>query len=169
MDSFEFASRRRLLFADSSGDDVCNDVALAANRCAGDASQDGELTDMRQSVGNGSLKELFGRDSHRRFFRKQRVQPLESLEESIDIVGPRARRDRCPVLVTADLATGPVEQIADVGEDLQELSPIEVTLPANGNAGESVPVTLEIVVTETGLLQLWCVARDGRRSWARSG
>jgi molecular chaperone DnaK (HSP70) len=53
--------------------------------------------------------------------------------------------------------------IEDVGEDLHELSPIEVTLPANGNAGESVPVTLEVVVTETGLLQLWCVGRDGRR------
>jgi hypothetical protein len=57
----------------------------------------------------------------------------------------------------------PGSMIEDVGEDLQELSPIEVTLPANGNAGESVPVTLEVVVTETGLLQLWCVGRDGRR------
>jgi len=26
-----------------------------------------------------------------------------------------------------------------------------------------VPVTFETVVTETGLLQLWCVAADGRR------
>ncbi|MBV9771248.1 MAG: hypothetical protein JOZ32_16880, partial [Bryobacterales bacterium] len=30
-------------------------------------------------------------------------------------------------------------------------------------AGEFVPVTLETVVTETGILQLWSVARDGRR------
>jgi molecular chaperone DnaK (HSP70) len=57
----------------------------------------------------------------------------------------------------------PGSMIEDVGDDLQELSPIEVTLPASGNAGESVPVTLEVVVTETGLLQLWCVARDGRK------
>ena len=48
-----------------------------------------------------------------------------------------------------------------VGEDLEELSPVEVTLA--GNAGEFVPVTLETVITETGLLQLWSVARDGRR------
>ena len=53
--------------------------------------------------------------------------------------------------------------IDDVGDDLEELSPVEVTLPANGNAGEYVPVTLETVVTETGMLQLWCVSRDGRR------
>jgi hypothetical protein len=41
---------------------------------------------------------------------------------------------------------------------------MEVTLPAEGaNAGEVVPVSLETEVTPTGLLQLWCVARDGRR------
>ena len=40
---------------------------------------------------------------------------------------------------------------------------MEVTLPADGNSGEFVPVSFETVVTETGMLQLWCVARDGRR------
>jgi hypothetical protein len=57
----------------------------------------------------------------------------------------------------------------DTGDELEELSPVEVTLGAAsqtgdaGSAGEFVPVTLETVVTETGLLQLWSVARDGRR------
>ncbi len=55
----------------------------------------------------------------------------------------------------------PGSMIEDLGNELEELSPVEVTLP--GNSGEFVPVTLETVVTETGLLQLWCVARDGRR------
>jgi molecular chaperone DnaK (HSP70) len=55
----------------------------------------------------------------------------------------------------------PGSLIEDVGEDFDELAPIEVFLP--GNAGESVPVTLEALVTETGVLELWCVARDGRR------
>jgi molecular chaperone DnaK (HSP70) len=55
------------------------------------------------------------------------------------------------------------DMIEDVGEELDELTPMEVTLPAEGNAGEMVPVSLETVVTETGVLQLWCVARDGRR------
>ncbi|MBV9772252.1 MAG: Hsp70 family protein, partial [Bryobacterales bacterium] len=53
--------------------------------------------------------------------------------------------------------------VEDVGEELEELSPVEVTLDAAGHAGEFVPVTLETVVTETGILQLWSVARDGRR------
>lgn len=55
----------------------------------------------------------------------------------------------------------PGSMIEDVGEDFEELAPIEVFLP--GNAGESVPVSLEALVTETGVLELWCVARDGRR------
>jgi molecular chaperone DnaK (HSP70) len=50
-----------------------------------------------------------------------------------------------------------------VSDDLEELAPVEVTLSGSGNAGEFVPVTLETVITETGLLQLWSVARDGRR------
>jgi molecular chaperone DnaK (HSP70) len=55
----------------------------------------------------------------------------------------------------------PGSMLEQVGEDLEELSPMEVNLP--GENGQLVPVTLETVVTETGMLQLWCVARDGRR------
>jgi hypothetical protein len=54
--------------------------------------------------------------------------------------------------------------IEDFGEELEELAPMEVELPADGGKpGEVVAVALESVVTETGQLQLWCVARDGRR------
>jgi hypothetical protein len=53
--------------------------------------------------------------------------------------------------------------IEDFGDDLQELSPMEVNLPADATAAGVVPVSFETVVTETGMLQLWCVARDGRR------
>jgi hypothetical protein len=52
--------------------------------------------------------------------------------------------------------------IEDLGDDLQELSPIEVNLTSADGTG-TVPVSFETVVTETGVLQLWCVARDGRR------
>ncbi|MBS1831033.1 MAG: Hsp70 family protein [Acidobacteria bacterium] len=46
-------------------------------------------------------------------------------------------------------------------EELEELAPIEVTL--EGHTGELVRVGLESNVTETGVLQLFCVAKDGRR------
>ena len=55
----------------------------------------------------------------------------------------------------------PGSMLEDLGPDLEELSPVEVSLP--GQAGEIVPVTLEVLVTETGVLELWFVARDGRR------
>lgn len=55
--------------------------------------------------------------------------------------------------------------LEEVGDDLEELSPIEVFLPphADSTREEIVPVTLESNVTETGMLELWCVAADGRR------
>ncbi|HEX4750574.1 MAG TPA: Hsp70 family protein [Bryobacteraceae bacterium] len=54
--------------------------------------------------------------------------------------------------------------IEGIGDDLEELAPIEVFLPAkDGEREEVVPVTLESNVTETGMLELWCVAADGRR------
>jgi hypothetical protein len=55
----------------------------------------------------------------------------------------------------------PGSLLDDIDEEFEELTPIEVSL--SGTRGESVPVTLETLVTETGVLELWCVARDGRR------
>ncbi|HKD09104.1 MAG TPA: Hsp70 family protein [Bryobacteraceae bacterium] len=57
----------------------------------------------------------------------------------------------------------PGSMIEDLGEELEELSPVEVRLTAEGQGSEVVPVSFETVITETGMLQLWCVARDGRR------
>jgi molecular chaperone DnaK (HSP70) len=51
--------------------------------------------------------------------------------------------------------------IEEIGETMEELSPIEALLPNEVN--ENVLVTLESLVTETGMLELWFVARDGRR------
>jgi hypothetical protein len=53
--------------------------------------------------------------------------------------------------------------IEDYGDDLTELSPMQVELPAEADGADIVPVSFETVVTETGMLQLWCVAKDGRR------
>jgi len=53
----------------------------------------------------------------------------------------------------------PGQLIEEFGDDLEELAPMEVQLTGSG----IVPVSFETVVTETGVLQLWCVAQDGRR------
>jgi hypothetical protein len=57
----------------------------------------------------------------------------------------------------------PGDMIEDIGEELQELAPMEVSFAAAESSAEVVPVSFETVVTETGMLQLWCVAREGRR------
>ena len=56
----------------------------------------------------------------------------------------------------------PGDMVEDFGEDLEELAPMEVAFGGESSA-EVVPVSFETMVTETGMLQLWCVSRDGRR------
>lgn len=56
----------------------------------------------------------------------------------------------------------PGDMVEDFGEDLEELAPMEVAFGGEASA-EVVPVSFETMVTETGMLQLWCVSRDGRR------
>ena len=55
--------------------------------------------------------------------------------------------------------------IDELDDTFEELNSIEVFLPLNTEAQreQAVPVTLETYVTETGMLELWCVATDGRR------
>jgi molecular chaperone DnaK (HSP70) len=53
--------------------------------------------------------------------------------------------------------------VEDFGDELEELSPVEVKLTSEQKTADVVPVSFETVITETGVLQLWCVARDGRR------
>jgi len=53
----------------------------------------------------------------------------------------------------------------DWGSDLEEISPLEVTLHLDGQQGTVVPVRLETRVTELGTLEIWCVSRDGTGRW----
>ena len=55
--------------------------------------------------------------------------------------------------------------IEDWGDDLEELSPLEVTLDVAGKDDMTVPVSLESKVTEVGTLELWCVTRGGTDRW----
>jgi Hsp70 protein len=50
-------------------------------------------------------------------------------------------------------------------DDIQELSPLEVTLKVDGQEDTVLPVRLESRVTEIGTLELWCVSRDGKQRW----
>jgi molecular chaperone DnaK (HSP70) len=55
--------------------------------------------------------------------------------------------------------------LEDWGTDLEELSPLEVTLNLDGQHGTVVPVRIETRVTELGTLEVWCVSREGTNRW----
>jgi molecular chaperone DnaK (HSP70) len=55
--------------------------------------------------------------------------------------------------------------IEDWGDEVEELSPLEVTLNVEGQEDTVLPVRLETRVTEVGTLEVWCVARDGAQRW----
>ena len=55
--------------------------------------------------------------------------------------------------------------IEDWGDEIEELSPLEVVFDGGGEEGAAVPVTLESYVTEIGTLELWCVSRDRKQRW----
>jgi molecular chaperone DnaK (HSP70) len=55
----------------------------------------------------------------------------------------------------------PGSLIQEIDSTMEELAPIEALL--SNEVNENVLVTLESLVTETGTLELWFVARDGRR------
>ncbi len=55
----------------------------------------------------------------------------------------------------------PGTMLDNISGDMEEMAPVEATL--TGEAKETVRVTLEVRVSETGVLELWFVAKDGRR------
>jgi hypothetical protein len=58
-----------------------------------------------------------------------------------------------------------IEEVAG-NDELEEVAPIETTLPAQeGNEGKLVPVNLQAVVTELGTLELHCLEKGGPGRW----
>lgn len=57
------------------------------------------------------------------------------------------------------------KMVEDWGDEIEELSPLEVTLKVDGKDDTVLPVRLETRVTEVGTLEVWCVSRDGSQRW----
>jgi len=53
--------------------------------------------------------------------------------------------------------------LEDWGSDIEERSPLQVTLKLDGPQGRVIPVRLETRITEVGTLEVWCVSREGQR------
>jgi hypothetical protein len=75
-------------------------------------------------------------------------QPVE-----FRFLGSTTRRDDAPGLL-----------IEDWTDQIEELTPLSVTLARKGGGGV-VPVHLHARVTEVGLLEVSCRSRDGKENW----
>ncbi len=75
-------------------------------------------------------------------------------EADFRFFGSARRKDDAPGLL-----------LDEIPDELEELAPVRVSLPAaeGGGGSQVVHVTLETEISETGQLLLWCVAKDGRR------
>jgi hypothetical protein len=66
---------------------------------------------------------------------------------------------------TTRRSDAPGTLVDDWDDEIEELSPLEVTLRIDGQEDTVMPVTLESRLTEVGTLELWCVSRDGSQRW----
>jgi hypothetical protein len=55
--------------------------------------------------------------------------------------------------------------IEDWEGQIEMLSPLQTTLEAPTEEGQTVPVHLHSKMTEIGTLELWCLSRDGKQRW----
>lgn len=55
--------------------------------------------------------------------------------------------------------------VEDWSDDIEELTPMQTTLEAPGKEGRTIPVHLHSKVNEVGILELWCISRDGKDKW----
>jgi molecular chaperone DnaK (HSP70) len=53
--------------------------------------------------------------------------------------------------------------VEDWQGEIESITTLETTL--EGEAGQTIPVTLELQVTEVGTLELWCVSKTDERKW----
>src|SRR5262249_4844346 len=116
--SVELPSGWRLRRPPPAGDDVGAGVVLGLDFRAGQAAQHRELADVRQRVGDRALEDALGWDGERRLRRQVVVEALHGREKAFDLAVPFERRRIVPRLGALRLRQRPVEQIADVREDL---------------------------------------------------
>jgi hypothetical protein len=68
--------------------------------------------------------------------------------------------------VRRDDRVGTMVEDVSGNEELEEVAPIETTLPAQaGNEGKLVPVNLQAALTDIGTLELRCLEKGGQEKW----
>ena len=81
--------------------------------------------------------------------------------EFVLLVGEPVVFDFLGATTRQDDAVGAI--VEDWEGQIQSITTLETTL--EGEKGQTIPVSLELQVTEVGTLALWCVAKEGGRRW----
>src|SRR2546429_2452590 len=115
--SFNLPARRGLLRADTACDDIGDEVVFAADGRARQAATRGDLADLRQRVGDGTLEELFCRSHERSAGGQVGVEGRERGEEALDPRVPRDRRGVVPGPVSPGHGQCPLEQVAEMRQE----------------------------------------------------
>jgi hypothetical protein len=87
-------------------------------------------------------------------------------QEFMLVVGEPTRFRFFSSSVRRDDKPGDMLEDAEGNDELEELAPIETTLPAQGgNQGKLTPIHLQGAVTELGTLELRCLEKGGAGQW----
>ena len=115
----KFAAGRWLVFAHAAFGDFGYDQVLAAGGDAGDAAEDGDLADVGQGVGDGTLENFLGGELQRRVGGEEVVEGFQGCEEAGFTLVPGKDRGFLPFGRALRLGERPIEKIAEVGEKLR--------------------------------------------------
>ncbi len=147
--SLELALRGRLIEAYDAHLDICNVIVFPLHWRACHASQDRDLTDMRERIGDRALKQFFWRRLQGFIRRQEVVKLFQGGEKSFHSLLPWQRRRVLPFLLAHGDRQGPVEQIADVRENLSRRSQSFTAMKVS-EAGGRVANRFSATISERG-------------------
>src|SRR5580765_1227210 len=110
---------RSLIGADTSRLDRGEEVGLALHRMAGHAAQHGELADVRERVRERPLVPLPEGNLDRLVRSERLVDRAERGVEARDLLLPRVGRLRIPLRGAAQAGRRHLEEVAEMGDDLE--------------------------------------------------
>ena len=99
-------------------DDVGAEVVLPTDRGTDHAPQHGNLPNVRQGVGDWPLEELLGRSGERLARGHVGVEGFEAREKAPNALIPRDRHGVVPFLGAPGNCERPLEQVAEMRQDL---------------------------------------------------
>jgi hypothetical protein len=116
--SVKFGIGGRLIFADATSGNISLVVVFTANRNTGKAAKNSELADVIEGICDWALKKFVNGSVKFAGAGKEVVEALQGLEETLHFIGPREGGRVMPNRFATGHRERPVEEVADVREDL---------------------------------------------------